>query len=370
MIARLLHLALLVILASTLAMLPACGRADAPKEQPPIVQRKESGPLAVIATLAPPTITTAQRATLTIDASALPGWQLSPVDLNTALPEGLSLTDSKPLSTAGDAARPVRLVISHELEPFLDGSYELKPLTVTATRPTATTDTPDALPETSSVTLDPFTITVTSVLSEGESELASVKSVVDPVEPSRWWLWTLMGVALLAAIAGATWWYLAARRRRLWLLAQPVPFAAHELALRRLDRLERRGLLRRAEHASYYEEASLILRRYIEDRFALRAPERTTEEFLQECRAGLVLSDDEVRVLSRFLGHCDMVKFAAMVPSESEARAGGDTVREFIRATQRADKTIDVRRGSEEWDLLHDHAHAEQPAPDLAEARA
>ena len=60
------------------------------------------------------------------------------------------------------------------------------------------------------------------------------------------------------------------------------------------------------------------LRWYLEERFSLRAPERTTEEFLQELQSSDVLSSQQKLSLSDFLQRCDLVKFAKFEPREPE----------------------------------------------------
>ena len=60
--------------------------------------------------------------------------------------------------------------------------------------------------------------------------------------------------------------------------------AAHEMAYARLRALVAEKLVEQGRIKEFYERISGILRHYIEDRFDLHAPERTTEEFLAELR--------------------------------------------------------------------------------------
>jgi hypothetical protein len=60
------------------------------------------------------------------------------------------------------------------------------------------------------------------------------------------------------------------------------------------------------------------LRWYLEERFEFRAPERTTEEFLEELRQTDRLLPDQKEVLGDFLRRCDLVKFARYEPARSE----------------------------------------------------
>src|SRR5207245_506058 len=54
----------------------------------------------------------------------------------------------------------------------------------------------------------------------------------------------------------------------------------HEIAAAELERLRGRRLVEHGAFKEYYSALSDIVRRYLEDRFKLRAPEMTTEEFL------------------------------------------------------------------------------------------
>ena len=85
------------------------------------------------------------------------------------------------------------------------------------------------------------------------------------------------------------------------------------------------------------EFVSGAVRDYVEARFALRAAHRTTEEFLSELLRGadekLAPYRDE---LARFLGACDVAKFAGSdLPIEQRRELCGDAVR-FLDAAEAA----------------------------------
>ena len=91
-------------------------------------------------------------------------------------------------------------------------------------------------------------------------------------------------------------------------------------------------------YREFTAEVSDILRYYIEDRFGLRAPERTTEEFLVEAGAGLPVGAEQKDILKAFLVHCDLVKFAALEPSSEDVKRTFDTCRDFIDTTKRTEE--------------------------------
>ena len=86
--------------------------------------------------------------------------------------------------------------------------------------------------------------------------------------------------------------------------------------------------MERGEIEPFYTRLSDIVRRYLEDQFGLRAPERTTEEFLQVVSRGSGLSPAHQALLGAFLQESDLVKFARYrpaLPDLERAYAAADT---------------------------------------------
>ncbi len=153
-------------------------------------------------------------------------------------------------------------------------------------------------------------------------------------------------MVVLAAAAGL-WLYL--RRKRIKELVR-IFKPAHELAYERLRALVKEDLVGAAKIKEFYERISDILRHYIEHRFSLRAPERTTEEFLAELASTEILPDTEKQRLGEFLKHCDLVKFAKHNPTTQQIQETFDLVKDFIEKTKSDERKVDVTDmiGSEE----------------------
>jgi hypothetical protein len=157
---------------------------------------------------------------------------------------------------------------------------------------------------------------VTNQVATATNGLADIRPLKSPVEiPSGWaWLWwTLGSVAVVAVVAWLVWYF---RRRAQVVPPPPPPEPAHIRARRRLEAAL--GLL--SDPKQFCVEVSDTLRWYLEQRFELRAPERTTEEFLNDLSSTLLLEPAQKARLAAFLQECDLVKFARFEPTEESLR--------------------------------------------------
>ena len=156
-----------------------------------------------------------------------------------------------------------------------------------------------------------------------------LRPIQPPVRlPGEWdWLWwTLAG--LLAAGALAVWWYL---RRRRQAAMVPVPvIPPHIRARQKLAE----ALLFISEPDRFCTAVSNTLRVYLEERFHLHAPERTTEEFLVELQGSPALNAEQKKSLQHFLQSCDLVKFARFEPTETTLRELHDAALRLVDETQ------------------------------------
>jgi hypothetical protein len=172
-------------------------------------------------------------------------------------------------------------------------------------------------------------VDVVSILPE---DAADIRDVKPPRRSSGWirWLW-IGGAALALAAALFAWWWWRRRKRE----AQQAPaLLPHELALRELDRLRRTDFSSLAELRRYYFEISEVLRRYVEARFGLNATDLTTEEILARSSELRDLAGAQSISLREFLVATDRVKYAAMVPTESEIEQTYELALSFVESTR------------------------------------
>ncbi|HYE29883.1 MAG TPA: hypothetical protein VEH27_00510 [Methylomirabilota bacterium] len=146
-----------------------------------------------------------------------------------------------------------------------------------------------------------------------ESDIRPIKEAIPLPD---YMLWAIIAGGVLAGVIIA--WFA-------WRLWQKRPrknpgellIPAHRRALELL----RGALAHIDEPERFCTEVSNIARRYLEERFALHAPERTTEEFLEELRASSALSLSHKQALADFLEQCDLAKFARHSPARGELEA-------------------------------------------------
>lgn len=142
------------------------------------------------------------------------------------------------------------------------------------------------------------------------------------------WFLVSAAVVFLLASGAFLWIYIRLKSRK------PAKFP-HETALEELESMKGE-LARTGDVKRYYVGISDAIRNYIERTFDLKAPEMTTEEFLNLVRDAKELSIEHKRLLREFLASCDLVKFARYSPGREEIESVFVTARNFIEETKDA----------------------------------
>lgn len=324
-------------------ILSACQVTTESEGQAPAALVKQFGTEAVTLELRldRPRLTVAERLTVELRAETAEELAVKFTEL-TELP-GFAVASSTESKAELTAAGRVAVSRRYVLEPLAAGVYQLPALTVEAWKKA------EAEAAVSTVATEPLEITVDSLLAKGDPG-ETIGDIAPPLaKPLSPWLWVGGGLAALLLLGlGLYLW----RRRRLRVVPLPPPLPPHLIAYQALDRLLATDLLTSGQLKAFFEVLADILRHYIEQRFGLRAPEQTTEEFLAELgRVGdgplvrfgappLVAHSHQL-LLRDFLSHCDLVKFARHTPTRAEAEERVAICRRFVRETepQVADET-------------------------------
>lgn len=99
-----------------------------------------------------------------------------------------------------------------------------------------------------------------------------------------------------------------------------------------LDRLLKKGLPGRGRYKDFYVELTMVVRRYVQRKYGIRAPHLTTEEFLRaaaDSAAGVAMGNTDS--LRKFLESADMVKFAGVEATPEMADEATDSARGYLK---------------------------------------
>jgi hypothetical protein len=292
----------------------------------------QQGPMTVHIRVDKSKITIADTLWLEFDTAIGSGYDVNMPKVDKVL-ENFGIVDRQNLGNRLDANNNVVSTYRYRLEPFLSGKFAIPAFTFEFR------DANEQESKTYELTTEPVDIEVISLLGEqrGKLSIADIEDVVDmPTKTALWWL---LPAVVVVGGAGGLWLYF---RRKKTKAAIRIFKSPHEIAYARLQVLIQRDLVKAGRVKEFYEAISDILRHYIEDRFELRAPERTTEEFLFEIRDTGALSQDHTKSLAEFLTHCDLVKFAKHSPTNEQIQHTFDLAKNFIEQTKSEAKQIDV----------------------------
>jgi hypothetical protein len=327
----------LLLWASWLAVCPGCGKnaqKAAAKTEFEVDKLYERGPASVHVRLDKTKITIADTVLLQFEATLGPGYRVQMPAVDRVL-EDFGIVDWDNLGEKLDEKNHIVTTCQYRLEPLLSGTYEIPAFTFVF----HDANDPNAKHELAS---EPIAVEVASLLGEQRAKLVidDIEDVVEmPRKPIPWWIWPAAGLGMAAVAAAVAWFVLRSKRAKMLVrIFRP----AHELAYARLRALVAENLIERGRIKEFYDRISSILRHYIEDRFDLCAPERTTEEFLVELQYADVLGGSDKEMLREFLTHCDLVKFAKHDPTTEQIQRTFDLVKDFIERTKSDDRKVDV----------------------------
>jgi hypothetical protein len=331
-----------------LASLAACGgeeREAEPAAAPAaagVSRTTEIGPVRAVVTLAPEKPVLGDPLTLTLEVTAQPGVELEMPAFGDALGR-FQIVQFVPREQHGAGGELVASQI-YTLQAPMSGRQRIPPLQVEFVdrRPGASGGQDAGAgaaapgePAVQELLTDEIPIEIGSVLPKDAvaGELRSARATLPLRSHVRLYAWIALGALALLGVGGffgVRAWQRARRRQ--------VRISAYDQAMARLRELEQRGLPRPDQDGPvvdvWYVELSAIVRRYLEDRYGLRAPELTTEEFLREAQRSGQLSSMHRTLLSDFLVRCDRVKFARYQPGEEESRQALASAGTFLEETR------------------------------------
>ncbi len=302
--------------------LVGCRAKDTPQSQNSSTGATETvqiGDASFVVSIDKRSVRVAEPFNLTIEATAPATIETELADLRTQLEEQFVIRDHSPL-TAEESEGQRRLFQSYELESNVSGLLALPAFSFAVGEEEASTA--------------PLSLEVVSALESAEdadlSAPADIESPLALLEPRGWTPFLIAGGAAVA-LALMVWLFVRSRAAKERFIPPPPP--PHIWALAQLEKLLNEKLVEGNQVHEFYFRLSGIVRTYIELRFCLMAPERTTQEFLNEAQRSSALRFGHKDLLREFLVACDMVKFARHEPGGAEIDMVIGTARGFIEET-------------------------------------
>ncbi len=259
---------------------------------------------------------------LTVNVSAPPGTTVYPIPATTIEGvEGAEVIRAEALNTL--AENPELLLEQRFLITSFDTGYvSIPPMPVYFEAANGVRDT--------AFTSDLRLAVRGAVVSE-EEDIMPIKPIIE--EPRNlldyWWVFAILLLALLIFAVREY-----RRRQTAEAPPPPPPPPAHEIALARLNDLEKRRLWQEGKTEAYYVELTRILRTYLEERFGIPALEMTTRQISSALDTREGLNREQRTELSELLQLSDLVKFARATPAEELHPQGLGRVREFVVETK------------------------------------
>ena len=308
----------------------------------------ESGPVVIRLQLGPESVKIGDLITLIITVEAENHVEVLMPEFGEAL-DRFGIIDFVPRETIDGAGKTI-LEQRYRLRPTSSGAHTIPPILVEyVDRRPGQRVAPEGL--------DAFEVLTTAIPFEVASVLSATSDNVLRAPLGRLPLtspsisnrvpWILSGLLLLIlggiVVYTSKRWRQVARRR-----------SAYEIARSRLDQLLESGSSTPRDMEKFYVFLSAIVRQYLEDRFELRAPDLTTEEFLLSVVDAPDLSGDHQQLLQSFLNHADLVKFARILPSTEDVERSIESAVRFLDETRDNAPLLSVNKDLHTDESLHE----------------
>ncbi|WP_133111827.1 BatD family protein [Candidatus Scalindua japonica] len=176
-------------------------------------------------------------------------------------------------------------------------------------------------------------VEVVTILDADASDVRDIKPPV-ALHKNYYKLYVIIGIIFGVLVLAAVIAHYIYHRKHREVESIPEPLSSHQIAYNDLESLRAMDLISKGQIKEYYYRLSNIVRYYIENRFKLMAPERTTEEFLLEMTVTGKLSGEHKELVGNFLEHCDMVKFAAYGPDSREIENSFNSAKKLVDETR------------------------------------
>lgn len=164
------------------------------------------------------------------------------------------------------------------------------------------------------------------------NDMAPIKDIHrEPADWTDYLPWILSVLAVLALLGLV--YYFVNKQKKSRILSRSLALPPHELALRKLDALQRKNLMASGQIREHYAVLTDILREYLEKRFEVPALESTTPETMLAL-GNSSFPDAMLAPLQQLLEKADLAKFARIVPDTAFHDTSFALARQLILETQ------------------------------------
>ncbi|MCC7086198.1 MAG: hypothetical protein IT427_14440 [Pirellulales bacterium] len=219
----------------------------------------------------------------------------------------------------------------YEIVSLSPGKVELPPAKITYRL-----SNPNA--QTQPLELPPLSLSFTSLVSADAdpTKFRDIKGAVEiPAPPTGFQSWGLLASGLTSLVALIVLWKLWFRRK---------PLSADQWAIAELNRIHVSQMIAQDRVQELYFLVTGVVRTYIERRFGIRAPNKTTAEFLSEVQQHPLLAGPYRMSLAEFLELADRVKFARWNPEARQIEATVAGAKSFVESTAESTHANPPRR--------------------------
>ncbi len=314
-------------------ILSACsGRTGAEKkkaESPRIKKQSEKGPVQITVSVDTDEISLAGMTEYTLEVKCEKGYTAELPAFNDRIFGGLIVKDK--FSSPKIYPDTMTTIISerYTLEPIVSGNFTIAPMLINFTEDNDT--------RVYSLESKPIEIKVSSLL-DTAGQIPAFRDSLEPLSLKRNYkkLFRNIGIAAIIIIiaAGIILFYLK-KKKKIVFTFKPKK-SADEIAYEQLRELVELQLIEKGEYKEFYYRISFIFRLYLENRFSLKAPEQTTEEFIIDIYNRTLFEKDTQNILKEFMEFSDLVKYEKYKPEKTDIQKSFYIVKNFIEKTKEA----------------------------------
>lgn len=165
---------------------------------------------------------------------------------------------------------------------------------------------------------NPIPLTITTIPVDLKGDIKDIKPPLDAPWKFEDFLPYLIALAVIILLGLASWYYRRLKKRREASYVAPKPdIPPWRVALAALHTLEDQRLWQQGRIKEFYSETTEIIRRFLEDQYALLALESTSDEIMGQLKP-LSAAQSLLKEFRSFFTTADLVKFAKYLPTPEE----------------------------------------------------